>query len=702
MASYKIPLNASNYVSPERKKSFQEALEDDHRVRGSGPGEPREPAADRSPSRKPAEPPSFPASATTNSPLLESVTSGMSKFSDHQQRTMEIHEQYLRQQSRFAELFSQVLEHQESLLQNADNGKAGPMVDNLHRSLEQFHQIQDRGLQVHQQFLEQSAANARSFVNLLETQHRLMENGAAGAQSAPRDLPAGRTAEPGGTAEPAAAGTDQPPAAETQASAPEPQPPEPAPEHTSPSQAGTGVSLEELSSALLEIVAEKTGYPADMLELGMDMEADLGIDSIKRVEILGALEDRYPQLPQPDTDALAELRTLGEVVEYMDDGFEAPPAAQDESKKEIESAPPPAPASRAAPAAAESHPADSGPARPDLDQLTDLLLQVVAEKTGYPADMLELEMDMEADLGIDSIKRVEILGAMEEQVPDLPPFDTDTLAEMRTLGQIVEVMGAAESTGTPDPHSAPGPKKKDQPPGLTVNAVRARELPPPDHYQFSVPEDRPLVVTDDGSALTRQLTGMLASSGWKVVVWQFTDRAAETGQEGNPGDHPRVVQDGRGPGAVRKTWQALIDQHGSPIGLLHIHPSTAGIPDFHPGERIVVKELFTLAGLFDQQGRNPQKGERSLFMTVTREDGRLGTAGTREHFHESSGLPGLIKTLRWEWPDVFCRAVDLDPGMDLEAMSTSILAELHDPDRGLTEVGISRDSRITLTKDQPI
>ncbi|MHC5832956.1 MAG: phosphopantetheine-binding protein, partial [Nostoc sp.] len=48
-----------------------------------------------------------------------------------------------------------------------------------------------------------------------------------------------------------------------------------------------------------------------------DMEADLGIDSIKRVEILGALQEMYPNLPKPNIEELAELRTIGQVVEYL-------------------------------------------------------------------------------------------------------------------------------------------------------------------------------------------------------------------------------------------------------------------------------------------------------------------------------------------------------------------------------------------------
>ena len=49
---------------------------------------------------------------------------------------------------------------------------------------------------------------------------------------------------------------------------------------------------------MLEVVAEKTGYPVEMLGLEMDLEADLGVDSIKRVEILSAMRGREPGLPE--------------------------------------------------------------------------------------------------------------------------------------------------------------------------------------------------------------------------------------------------------------------------------------------------------------------------------------------------------------------------------------------------------------------
>ena len=66
---------------------------------------------------------------------------------------------------------------------------------------------------------------------------------------------------------------------------------------------------------MLRIVAERTGYPEEVLELDMALESDLGIDSIKRVEILGILMEEYPSLKIQDTTQLAALRTLREIVE---------------------------------------------------------------------------------------------------------------------------------------------------------------------------------------------------------------------------------------------------------------------------------------------------------------------------------------------------------------------------------------------------
>jgi hypothetical protein len=49
---------------------------------------------------------------------------------------------------------------------------------------------------------------------------------------------------------------------------------------------------QKIVATMLEVVSQLTGYPTEMLGLDMDIEAELGIDSIKRVEILSTLEEK--------------------------------------------------------------------------------------------------------------------------------------------------------------------------------------------------------------------------------------------------------------------------------------------------------------------------------------------------------------------------------------------------------------------------
>ena len=67
----------------------------------------------------------------------------------------------------------------------------------------------------------------------------------------------------------------------------------------------------------MQIVAEKTGYPTEMLNLGMGLDADLGIDSIKRVEIMSALQTELPDAPEIKPEQLGSLQTLQEIVSFL-------------------------------------------------------------------------------------------------------------------------------------------------------------------------------------------------------------------------------------------------------------------------------------------------------------------------------------------------------------------------------------------------
>ena len=54
-----------------------------------------------------------------------------------------------------------------------------------------------------------------------------------------------------------------------------------------------------------------------MLEMNIDIEADIGIDSIKRVEIMWALQEKLPHIPQAKGNEIGELKTLKEIVDHL-------------------------------------------------------------------------------------------------------------------------------------------------------------------------------------------------------------------------------------------------------------------------------------------------------------------------------------------------------------------------------------------------
>ena len=67
---------------------------------------------------------------------------------------------------------------------------------------------------------------------------------------------------------------------------------------------------------MLQIVAEKTGYPPEMLDLDLDLEADLGVDTVKQAETFVAVREAFG-IPQVENLRLRDLPTLRHVIDFV-------------------------------------------------------------------------------------------------------------------------------------------------------------------------------------------------------------------------------------------------------------------------------------------------------------------------------------------------------------------------------------------------
>ncbi|WP_185265037.1 type I polyketide synthase [Chryseobacterium indologenes] len=213
----------------------------------------------------------------------------------------------------------------------------------------------------------------------------------------------------------------------------------------------------DIKSLLLQVVSDKTGYPQEMLGMEMDLEADLSIDSIKRVEIIGTLRSELGTLANgnanEDTvmEQLAGIKTLSGLVSWLTEFTGTPASATPEKNGSI---------------------TESAISKPEaqtgfsLEDLQNAILNIVSEKTGYPKEMLGLDLDLEADLSIDSIKRMEIIADLKNKIgfgENLEQADDimEKLAAIKTLrglagwiremnGENNEITGEAKEANAPE------------------------------------------------------------------------------------------------------------------------------------------------------------------------------------------------------------------------------------------------------------
>lgn len=274
----------------------------------------------------------------------------------------------------------------------------------------------------HQDYLNAMADSHRAYLNtaaMLLGQAGSLPTGTAPTQSLPAPAPTPQPVAPPPT--PKANGSNGAHTFTPPPQAPAPVPakhaaPRPAPQPAQTTKTAAASPAMDAAAIVRAIVSDKTGYPPDMLDADMDLEGELGVDSIKQVEILSSLRDRLPHLPEIEPERLVELRTIAAIAAMID-------AAS--------------PGSAPAPSANAPAPVSNGSANGSAVS-ADVIRALIADKTGYPTDMLEDDMDLEGELGVDSIKQVEILSALRDQYPSLPEVDPEHLTELRTIRKIAD------------------------------------------------------------------------------------------------------------------------------------------------------------------------------------------------------------------------------------------------------------------------
>ncbi len=350
----------------------------------------------------------------------------------------------------------------------------------------------------------------------------------------------------------------------------------------------------------------------------------------------------------------------------------------------------------------------SAPVADPREAMAARLLDVVCQRTGYPREMLGLDLDLEADLGIDSIKRVEILGSLADAGKNGGPaiaVEMETLTGIKTLRGILDKLlsagisaerGASASCFPPQ-QGADAPRSPEMQRGgirrMTVG-LEAVSLP------RGVPDlprgGRVVLLTDDGRGVARELAARLAERGQPAVILRMGAAVAN-------GDPRAFTADLSDPRQVEEVLACVRQHCGPPAGLVHLLPLASSPPGESWDARLgrEVKSLFLLArGLAGDLGGAADSGPAFL-LAATGLGGSFGAgcpAGMplpASFFPGQGGVAGLIKSLAHEWADVLVRVVDFESDAAAADTADRLLAELADAD-GPVEVGHRGSQRLTL------
>ena len=453
---------------------------------------------------------------------------------------------------------------------------------------------------------------------------------------------------------------------------------------------------------ILALAVEKTGYPEDMLDLDLDLEADLGVDTVKQAEMFAAIREIY-NIPRDENRKLRDYPTLAHVIRFV---YEQRP----DLCLSIPSTPAEAMQSGAS-NILTSITQTANPAQPTAaDAIKDKVLEIVIEKTGYPKDMLDPELDLEADLGIDTVKQAEMFAAIRAAY-NIPRDENLKLRDFPTLAHVIKFAQDRSTLSSPELRSKPDDRRETASSAaspasselsLQSGARRAALLsfdaansiprrvpvpvlrPPLDLCKptgATLQRGERVIIMPDRGGVADSLTHILKAKGVEVLRIEGTsDSEALT----------EVVKGWIAAGPVHGLyWLPALDNEGDLRNM--------DLQQWHEAIHVRVKSLYTtMRALYEQIAISG-----TFLISATRLGGQHGYDEAGAFAPLGGAVTGFTKTYKRERPNVAVKAVDFDAERKAEEVAESLAQEtLRDP--GAVEVGYKNGLRWTVgLEEQP-
>ncbi|MBW1895855.1 MAG: SDR family NAD(P)-dependent oxidoreductase [Deltaproteobacteria bacterium] len=381
--------------------------------------------------------------------------------------------------------------------------------------------------------------------------------------------------------------------------------------------------------------------------------------------------------------------------------------------------------------------AGHGDTIPSTSEFKETLLHIISERTGFPPDMLEADLSLEADLGVDSIKKVEVLSKLRDHYDWMRHQDEEQLIEelaaLDSLGSIVQWYDAKREAfrkqGTPKSVAPVLPSIALEPPlskprhqkSAMHETPAAQPSPGGSVGNRSTDPVKRWVLRPTASSIDESSQGTLLSpqriERIVLLVGEPTDFSALVEQELSalghpvlhivPGKETKSIGDNRfgvdvsSLKSVRQLLPLIHEPGGKICAIVNLmglgkvfRSAETEVSEAFSGDEGLedAKHLFLLVKTFEKSLKESAQSGGAWFVNISAIDGQFGLKKQSSFAVGQGGTVGLTKALAREWPHLKVKCIDVDPNADPLKLMNSIRQELQAFD-GLTEVGLDGTSR---------
>jgi NAD(P)-dependent dehydrogenase (short-subunit alcohol dehydrogenase family)/3-hydroxymyristoyl/3-hydroxydecanoyl-(acyl carrier protein) dehydratase len=432
------------------------------------------------------------------------------------------------------------------------------------------------------------------------------------------------------------------------------------------------ISQDEVKEQILNLISEKTGYPKDMLDINLDMEADLGIDTVKQAELFAAIRDFY-SIPRKENLSLKDYPTINHCIKFVLENTSAQthsepikPAEQTVEKKEK----------------AEESLVKKTSNSISQDEVKEQILNLISEKTGYPKDMLDINLDMEADLGIDTVKQAELFAAIRDFY-SIPRKENLSLKDYPTINHCIKFVLENTSETKIEQKIEKQEKKIENIPQETKEEKAETKLNlskeeilseiinkyPKRHIRYiptikespvtqeiikKLDTSRPAIIIGEDMELIRLYKSELTKLGIEsIIICSHKTRIKDT--------HIVNFDD---MGEVEKTIKEISEKNPKIGGIIYLmgciqkplDASTNPMRDMH----YYAMPLFIAAKYFNKTLNEPEEGKTNFVAIITTLDGQFGYLTKKPYDPVYASIFGISLCLRKEIDKCAVKLIDFE------------------------------------------